>query len=172
MEYTYYNMTVPVYMRSLKTLKGVLAKGELYVKEKGLNETTFLDSKLAPDMFPLVKQVQMTCDNAKGSSARLAGLMPPVMEDTEKTFGELYARIDKTIAYLETFTPEQFVNAAEQKVTLPYFKDKHFIGREFAVEYALPNYFFHVVTAYNILRNQGVVVGKSDFIGGFTSHDN
>lgn len=161
----YYQMTVPVFKRSLTALKGVLKKGEAFAKEKKVSEDVFLKHRLAFDMFDLTKQVQVASDNAKGSAARLAGVVPPSMEDNEKSFAELEARIDKTIAFLETLTPEHFKDAADRKIHLPYFKDKHFLGHEFASAYALPNFFFHVVTAYDILRHLGVNVGKADYMG-------
>ncbi len=165
MEYPYYTMTVPVFKRSLLGLKGVLKKGEAFAASNHASEEVFLKHRLAFDMFDLTKQVQVACDNAKGSSARLAGLIAPSMEDNERSFKELDARIDKTIAYLETLTPEHFKDSAERRITLPYYKDKYFLGHEFTTAYALPNFFFHVVTAYDILRHLGVDVGKQDYMG-------
>ncbi len=122
--------------------------------------------RLAPDMFPLVKQVQIACDNAKGASARLSLGEAPKMEDNEATFAELYARIDKTIAYLQTLTQEDFGGASAVTIKLPYFPtDMHFTGDGYARYYALPNFFFHTVTAYDILRANGVQIGKADFAG-------
>lgn len=122
-------------------------------------------------MLPLVKQVQIASDNAKGTTARLAGIAVPFMEDTETTFAELTLRIDKTIAFLDTLRPEQFADAGDRHIELPYFKDKYFIGKEFAPAYGIPNFFFHVVTAYCILRNMGVPIGKEDYIADLPIYD-
>jgi hypothetical protein len=162
----YYEFTVPVFINTLTGLKNVLQRGEAFAKESGKSDTEMLALRLAPDMFPLVKQVQVACDNAKGASARLSGKEAPKMEDNETTFVELYARIDKTIAYLSTFTAEDFAGAATVKIKMPYFpEDTHFIGDGYARFYALPNFFFHAVTAYDILRTNGVALGKVDFAG-------
>ena len=167
----YFDATVPVFIKSLTALKGVLSKGKAFADEKKVSEDVLLRSRLAVDMFDLTRQVQIACDNAKGSSARLAGVPLPSFEDNEKTFAELDARIDKTLAFLATFTPEQFADTANRKVMLPYFKDKHFIGSEFTYQYALPNFFFHMTVAYAILRHLGVPIGKADFSGGLPLKD-
>jgi len=162
----YYHFTVPLFMNALTALKGVLSKGEAFAKEKNLSDEHMLGLRLAPDMFPLVKQVQVACDNAKGASARLSGKEAPKMEDTEKTFAELYARIDKTLVYLQTFSETDFAEAKERIIKLGYFPaDTHFTGDGYARGYAIPNFFFHVTTAYDILRASGVSVKKEDFTG-------
>lgn len=167
----YFDATVPVFTRSLKGLKQVLKKGKEYANEKHVSDEVFLKSRLAVDMFDLTKQVQVACDNAKGSAARLAGVEVPKMEDNETTFAELEARIDKTLAFLHTLTPEHFADAGKRTIVLPYFKGKHFIGHEYLESYAIPNFFFHVVTAYDILRHLGVNIGKSDYINELPLHD-
>ena len=167
----YFDATVPVFIKSLTALKGILTKAEAFAKEKNVTDDVILRSRLAVDMFDLVRQVQIACDNAKGSSARLAGVTIPSFEDNEKTFAELQTRIDKTLAFLATFKPEQFADTADRKVMLPYFKDKHFIGSEFTYQYALPHFFFHMTTAYDILRHLGVPIGKADFSGGLPLRD-
>ncbi len=162
----YYQFTVPVFTNSLSALKGILSKGEAFAKEKGLSDEQMLSLRLSPDMFPLVKQVQVACDNAKGASARLAGKEAPKMEDNEKTFAELHARIDKTLEYLKTFTEADFTDAKDRTIKMPYFPaDMHFTGDGYVRIYALPNFFFHVVTAYDILRANGVPLGKMDYVG-------
>ena len=168
----YYEFTVPLFVRSLTGLKQVLDKGSKFAGAKKVSDEVMLKSRLAIDMFDLTKQVQVARDNAKGSAARLAGVEVPKMEDNEVTFAELAARIDKTIAFLQTLTPAQFAGAAERKVSLPYFKDKHFIGSEYLPAYVLPNFYFHVVTAYDILRNLGVDIGKGDYVGEVPMYDN
>lgn len=155
----------------LGSLKNVLAKAEASARDQGITEEDFLKSALAPDMFPLVRQVQIACDNAKGASARLAGTEPPAYEDTEKTFAELYARIDKTLAFVSTFTEESFVEAHTRKVTLPYYPGKYMMGDEYALEYVLPNFLFHVTIAYAIIRKNGVAIGKGDYMNGLPFKD-
>jgi uncharacterized protein len=162
----YYHFTVPVFINTLTALKNVLAKGEAFAKERKVSDETMLGLRLYPDMFPLVKQVQVASDNAKGAAARLTGKEAPKMEDNEKTFADLYARIDKTIEYLKTFSEADFAGAADVKIKIPYFPaDMHFTGNGYARIYAIPNFFFHVTTAYDILRSNGVTIGKADISG-------
>lgn len=162
----YYQFTVPIFINALMGLKNVLTKGRSFAHGKGMSDEHMLGLRLAPDMFPLVKQVQIACDNAKGASARLSGKEAPKMEDNEKTFAELEARIDKTLAYLDTFSDADFTDAQTRTMKLPYFpEDMHFTGEGYARLYAIPNFFFHVATAYNILRANGVPLGKADYMG-------
>lgn len=163
--------TVPVFQKTLGGLKQVLAKAEAFAKEKGMNETEFLSDRLAPDMFPLVKQVQVACDHAKGAAARLAGVEVPSMEDTETSFAELMTRIDTTLAFLETMNEDSFAGAADRKITIPYFPGKYMTGFDYAREYALPNFFFHVVAAYALVRKNGVQIGKADYANNPTFRD-
>lgn len=166
-----YTVTVPVFIKLLGGLKNVLGKAEAYAKEKGIAEGQFLNDALAPDMFPLKKQVQVACDNAKGAAARLSGKEVPKMEDTEETFAELIARIDKTLTFVHTVQEKDFEGAADRQVTLPYFPGKYMPGAGYALQYALPNFLFHVTTAYGIIRKNGVPVGKADFINGLPLRD-
>lgn len=159
-----YTYTVPVFVKMLGGLKQVLTKAEAHMKETGMSEEAFLSDALAPDMFNLTKQVQVTCDNAKGAAARLSGTEIPKYDDTEKTFAELQARIDKTLAFVQSVPESAFANAASVKVVLPYWPDKQMTGFDYAREYALPNFFFHLVTAYGIVRKNGVAIGKADYI--------
>ena len=161
---------VPVFKKNLLITKALLQKGLEHALASGVTEAAFLDLRLAPDMFPLVKQVQMVTDNAKGSTFRLAGLEVPVMADTETTVAELLARIDTVIAYLENFTPEQFSEAAEQRVTLSYIPGMYQRGADYLVDFVLPNFFFHMSMIYALLRSQGVTVGKMDFLGSLQLH--
>lgn len=163
-----YEFTVPVFIKSLGGLKEVLKKAEMFGKEKNISENDFLNMALAPDMYPLVRQVQIAGDNAKGTAARLAGIEIPKYEDTEKTFAELYARIDKTVAFLEPLSKEKFADAAGREVSLPYWKGRHMSGFDYVRENALPNFFFHVTTAYGIIRHAGAPIGKSDYINGLS----
>lgn len=165
MKNPYYDITVPVFTKMLTSLSSFLQKGADFSVAQGKGEEDFLDSKLAPDMFSLKMQVQIATDNAKGCVARACGIEIPVFEDTETTVAQLKERIVKTIEFINTVTPEQFANTAEQKITLKYFAPNYFMGHSYVVEYALPNFFFHVTTAYAILRNMGVELGKGDYMG-------
>lgn len=155
----------------LGSLKHVLEKSEEYARGKNINPDLWLGERLAPDMFTFAKQVQVACDNAKDAAARLTGTESPKFEDIEKTFAELKARIDKTVEYLLTFSESSFENSGEIKVTLAYFPGKYMIGFDYAREYAVPNFLFHVTTAYGILRKNGVPLGKADFINGLPLKD-
>jgi hypothetical protein len=162
-----YDFTIPVFIKTLGGLKGVLKKAAAH----GGDEQAILNDRLAPDMFPLVRQVQIATDNAKGTAARLSGQESPVYEDTEKTFAELDARIDKTILYLQSFSKESFKNAADVKISLKYWNGKSMKGFDYARESAIPNFFFHVAMAYALVRKNGVVIGKSDYINGLELQD-
>ncbi|HUL41982.1 MAG TPA: DUF1993 domain-containing protein [Burkholderiales bacterium] len=161
-----YEASVPVFIRMLKNLAAILAKGASYAEAKKIEPAVLINSRLFPDMFPLARQVQIASDAAKGCGARLAGREPPKFEDIEATFPELLARIDKTIDYLETLKPEQ-INGSEQKTITMQMRNKTvtFLGMPFLLNFALPNFYFHVTTAYDILRHCGVEIGKQDYIG-------
>lgn len=171
MKYPYYEMSVPVFIKSLNNLKGILEKAEKFAAEKKVAESVLLESRLYIDMFPLVRQIQTAADQAKGTAARLAGMEPPKMDDNEKTFAELRTRLEKTVEFLETLKPEQFENSAEAKVRLPYYPGKHFLGADYLPSSGLPNFFFHLTTAYDILRHLGVNIGKTDYIGNVPAHE-
>jgi hypothetical protein len=161
-----YQASVPVFSRVLKNLGAILAKGALYADTKKIDPTVLIQSRLYPDMFTLAQQIQMASDHAKGCAARLAGLNPPKFEDTEATFPELLTRIDKTVAYLETLKPKQIDGSEERSITLQMRnKAVTFLGLPYLLNFALPNFYFHVTTAYDILRHCGVEIGKQDFIG-------
>ncbi len=166
-----YTYTIPVFVKSLGGLKIVLTKAEAFAKEKGMSEADMLADRLAPDMFPLIKQVQSSCDNAKGAAARLAGIEAPKFDDTETTFAELESRIDKTVEFLHTLPETAFVDAATRQIVLPYFADKYMTGFDYAREYVLPNFFFHVVAAYAIIRKNGAPIGKADYANNPTFRD-
>ena len=172
MQNQYFDMSVPLFIKMLQNLDHLLTQGQKYAIEKGISEETMLGNRLAPDMFPLSRQIQIATDNAKGAVARLCGVESPVMEDTETTVTELHERIAKTIAFIETIKPEQFEGAKERKVFIKYFPDQHFLGHDFLLEQALPNFFFHVTTAYALLRSMGADIGKKDFVGPLSLHPN
>ncbi len=166
-----YTVTVPLFIKMLGGLKVVLEKAQEYAKENNLSEESLLNDALISDMFPLKRQVQIASDNAKGAVARLSGTQPPSYEDTEETFAELYARIDKTVEYLKTFNESSFEGASQRQVTLPYFPGKYMTGEEYLLGHAIPNFHFHVVTAYGIVRKNGVPLGKSLYINGLPLKD-
>ena len=167
MSLSMYSSSVPVFLHFLKSLSNILKKGADYAAEKKVDEKVLTGARLYPDMFPLTRQVQIACDVAKGCGARLAGLEPPKYEDNEQTFADLQARIDKTVAFLKSI-PEASINGSEQKqIKLQAGqRELEFVGEYFLRNWALPNVYFHITTTYNILRHNGVAVGKMDFLSG------
>ena len=157
-------------MKALGALSKILDKAAAYAESKKTPKRTFeealLNDRLIFDQFSLLMQIQRVSDNAKNGIARIAGIEAPKMEDAEKTVAELQARIEKTLAFLKTIKPEQLIGREEAKVSLPYWNGKSLTGFEYATEYLMPNFYFHLVTAYSILRKNGVDVGKDDYIGG------
>ncbi|MDE2070872.1 MAG: DUF1993 domain-containing protein [Gammaproteobacteria bacterium] len=166
MSLSMYQASVPVFIRALSNLSAILSKGETYAQAKKIEPTVLVNARLYPDMFPLVRQVQIASDTVKGCAARLAGQEPPSFPDTEQTFAELHARLDKTVAFLKTLKPAQIDGSEERAIELK-MRDRtvHTKGREYLLERALPNLYFHVTTAYDILRHNGVAIGKGDFLG-------
>lgn len=164
-----YAASVPLLKQMLNSLGAVLNKAEAHAKEKKIDPTVLLQSRLFPDMFPLVRQVQIASDNAKGIAGRLAGVDVPSFADTEQTFEELHARIAKTLDFLNTIKPEQIDGSEAREVVVykgsPY--EMQFPGQNYLVHFGLPNFLFHVTTSYAILRHHGVALGKDDFIGKF-----
>ncbi|MBW6495603.1 MAG: DUF1993 domain-containing protein [Burkholderiaceae bacterium] len=166
MSLSMYQASVPVLIRTLTNLIVVLEKGEAHAQVKGIEQSVLINSRLYPDMFTLTKQVQIATDNAKGCAARLAGIEVPKYEDNEASFADLVKRVQNTIAFLETFTPAQIDGSEQRPVTLPMRSGSlHFEGQPYLLHFVLPNLYFHVVTAYDILRHCGVELGKMDFLG-------
>jgi hypothetical protein len=161
-----YQASVPTFILMLNNLSAILEKAAAHAAVKKVDPAVLINSRLYPDMFPLSRQVQIATDNAKGSVARLAGLEPPKYEDNEATFSELIARIRKTTDYLATFKPEQIDGSEDKTITLK-FRDssRTFVGMPYLLNYVLPNIYFHIATAYGILRHNGVEIGKQDFLG-------
>ncbi len=155
-----YEFSVPVFIKALHGLKTIIEKAQAH----GVDESALMGDALAPDMFPFVRQVQIACDNAKGAVARLSGSEIPSFPDTETTFAELIARIEKTIEYVESITPEMFEGSESREITLPYFPGMYMTGYDYLREYVLANFYFHVTTAYALIRKQGVSIGKSDYM--------
>jgi len=159
--------SVPVLLRALKNLRHVLEKGEAHAREKGYEPTILLQSRLAPDMLPLVRQVQIATDTAKFAVARLSATESPRFEDAETTFDELYARLEAVAEYLRTFDDAALAGSEDRRITLTTRTrgELVFDGRGYLFGFVLPNVFFHLTTAYAILRHNGVPLGKMDYLG-------
>ena len=161
--------SVPVFKQMLNALSNVLTKAEAHASAKNIDPAVFLQSRLYPDMFPLVRQVQIAVDFAKGVSGRLAQVELPKYDDSETTFAELQALIAKVLAFLDGIAPAQ-IDGKEgiEIITRPGTpKEKRFSGQSYLLTYGLPQFFFHVATAYGILRHNGVEIGKRDYMGAF-----
>ena len=163
-----YQASVPTFIRTLTNLAEILKKGAAHAETHKIDPVVLLNSRLFPNMFALTRQVQIVTDMVKGCAARLAGQEPPSYEDKESSFPELIARIEKTIAYLKTFTPAQIDGSEEKSVSLKVGgQPMSFLGLPYLLSYVLPNLYFHTTTAYNILRHNGVELAKKDYLGGF-----
>lgn len=161
-----YQACVPPFLQTLDGLSNVLDKAEAFCVAKKIDPAVLINARLAPNMFPLGRQVQIACDFAKGASARLAGLDAPVYEDNEKTIAELKARIVKTVAFVKSIDASKIDGAEERDITLKIAGNPiTFKGQFYLVNFAIPNYYFHLTTAYAILRHNGVDLGKGDFLG-------
>jgi hypothetical protein len=161
-----YQASVPVCIRALTNLAHILKKGEQFAEARKVKPEVLLNSRLAVDMFPLTRQVQIASDTCKGAGARLAGIDNPRFEDTEQSFADLYSRIDRTVAFLNTIKPDQIDGSEEKPVLLKFGPtEMRFNGLNYLLGFVLPNLGFHTATAYNILRHNGVPLGKSDFLG-------
>ena len=161
----YYEMTVPQFTKMLRNLDGLLLKGLAYAETKKFEMEVLLQTRLAPDQFNMIRQIQIACDTAKLGVSRLTGKDAPAHDDKETTLPQLRTRIQETIAYLNSITPKDFDGAAERKVTTPRWEGKYLNGHEYLAQHMIPNFYFHITTAYAILRNNGVDVGKKDFLG-------
>ena len=165
MSFTIHQASVGVFARALGNLSAILKKAEAYAEAKGVDPAVVLGSRLALDMLPLSRQIQIACDAAKRSAARLAAVEPPSHPDTETSFAEFQARIATTIAYLDTLKPEQFEGAETRDITIQLRAGPTvFKGQPYLLHYAMPNFYFHTTTAYAILRHNGIEIGKPDFI--------
>ncbi|MEM5294552.1 DUF1993 domain-containing protein [Burkholderia sp. JPY481] len=167
MSISMYQASLPVLIRGLTNLQAILGKAEAHAAAKQIEPSVFTNARLAPDMLPLVRQVYIASDTAKGCAARLAGVEPPKFEDVEQTFDELRARIQKTIDYLKEFNAAQIDGSESRTITLKLRPGPiEFTGASYLFGFVLPNFFFHVTTAYDILRHNGVELGKLDYLGG------
>jgi hypothetical protein len=167
MKISVHALSIDIFTHTLGSLSALLEKGLAHAGARKFDASVLVASRLAPDMFPLSRQVQIACDLAKNSAARLAGVEPPRFEDNEKTIEELRTRIAKTIDYLKTLPASAFEGSEERDIKVPAGeRTLEFKGLAFLQRWAIPNVFFHVTTAYNILRHNGVEIGKRDFLGG------
>jgi hypothetical protein len=166
MSISMYQASVPVLVRGLTSLQAILGKAEAHAAEKQIDPSVFIGARLFPDMLPLVRQVYITTDTAKGCAARLAGVEPPKFDDVEVTFEDLHARIQKTIDYLKEFNAAQIDGSEERSITLKMRSGPvEFTGLSYLLQFVMPNFYFHVTTSYDILRHNGVELGKLDYLG-------
>ena len=162
-----YDATVPAFLQILGSLSGLLTKAEAHCKAKNIQPEVLLTARLYPDMLPLTKQIQLVCDFAAKSCARLTHSEVPTIPDTEKSFDELKLRLAKTIDYVKAFKPAQFDGADSRDVSFPAGPNNTMTlkGQQYLSHFALPNFYFHAATAHDILRHNGVEIGKRDFLG-------
>ena len=161
-----YQASIPQFKKMLGNLSVILKKGEEYAGAKKIEGAVLTGERLFPDMFPLSKQVQIACDQVKNGMARLAGIEPPKFDDSETTFAELQERVAKTIAFIDGIKPAQ-VDGTEAKEIKFSIKEWHFefVGEQYLLTWIIPNFYFHVTTTYNLLRHNGVEIGKADYLG-------
>jgi hypothetical protein len=165
--FSIYDASIPPMIRMFESLSKILDKAVAQAKSEDKDLNSLLEARLSPDMHPLTRQIQIASDSAKGCAARLAGVEPPSFPDTEQTFADLQARIAKTVEYLKSIKPEQLAGAEVRQVTLKTpQRTLEFTGRDFLTMFALPNFYFHVTTAYGLLRHKGIAIGKMDYLGG------
>lgn len=168
MQISMYQASAPRFIHILNNLSAMLDKAQAHAEAKKIDPAALTTFRLFPDMFPLSKQVQVACDLSKGAVARLAGVENPKHEDTEQTFAELKARIAKTIAFINTVKREQIDGTEDKDIVVKLGKQEYtFKGMQYLLNFAYPNFYFHAATAYNILRHNGVELGKKDFVGNF-----
>ena len=161
-----YQAAIPPLIHSLSNLVNILAKGATYAEAKKIEPSVLLGTRLYPDMFPLTRQVQIASDIARRGTARLAGQEAPTMEDNESSFPELITRLEKSIDYLKNFNREEIDGTETKSISLPIGEETMtFEGQSFLIYFILPNVYFHVTTAYDILRHCGVELGKRDYLG-------
>jgi uncharacterized protein len=166
MPFGMYQASVPAFVKTLNNLSAILDKAEAYASARNIAPETLLNWRLAPDMFSLTRQIQIASDLAKGTTARLAGREVPSYPDKEKSFAELKARIAKTVKFIESIAPKDIDGSEGHDITLSVGgQELRFKGEPYLVHFALPNFYFHATTAYDILRRCGVEIGKRDFIG-------
>ncbi len=166
MSLSMYDASIPFFVRTLTNLSKILGKAIAYAEAKKIEPSVLVNARLAADMFPLSRQVQIACDMVKGGAARLAGVEIPSYADTETTLQELQARIAKTVAFLQSISPAQIDGSEDRTVTLKVGgKDRSFKGKPYLFSFVYPNLHFHATTAYDLLRHNGLDIGKFDYLG-------
>ncbi len=169
MSISMYQASVPPFLQMLTSLSAILDKAAVHAAARKIEPSVLLNTRLTPDMFPLVRQVQLAADFAKGAAGRLAGVELPKFPDEETSFAELTARIAKTVDFIETLKPAQIDGSEGREITIPIGGQPYkFTGQNYLTRFALPNFYFHHTTAYAILRQCGVEIGKRDYLGAFT----
>jgi uncharacterized protein len=167
MSLSMYQASVPAYTQMLKSLSAILKKAEAHCEAKKIDPSVFVNARLYPDMAPLSKQIQIATDQVKGGLSRLAGKEPPSWPDTETTFADLHKRLQTALDFAASFKPEQIDGSEDKQIVLKIAgQDMPFKGQQFLINFSLPNFYFHIVTAYDILRHNGVEIGKRDYMGG------
>jgi hypothetical protein len=161
----YYDLTIAQFIKTLTNLNSMLDKAAGFADSKKFEVEVLLKSRLAPDQFNFIRQIQIACDTAKLGASRLTGKAAPVQEDNEKTLNDIKARIESVIKYLGEFKPEDFKSAATASITQPRWEGKTLTGEQYTIHHIIPNFYFHVTTAYAILRHNGVDIGKKDYLG-------
>lgn len=166
MKISMYQASVPVFVQLLTALSAILKKASDHCAAKKIEPSVLVNARLSPDMFAFARQVQIATDHAKGATARLSGSEVPSYPDTEATFDELQARIAKTLDYIQSFKPERIDGSDDKPIHIKAGKhEMDFIGSDYLLHFAMPNFYFHVTTAYAILRHNGVEIGKMDYMG-------
>ncbi len=162
-----YELVVPQFTKMLGNLLAVLDESAKYAGEKKFDVGVLLQSRLAPDQFNLMRQLQIACDTAKFGAARLAGTEndAPAYDDTEQSMSEIKARIQSVIAYLQRYAPADFASAVQRRISQPRWNGKTLSGQEYLIQHVIPTFYFHVTTAYAILRHHGVALGKKNYLG-------
>jgi hypothetical protein len=168
MSLTMYQASIPGFLRMLENLSAILDKAAAHAEAKKIDPAIFINARLAPDMFPLSRQVQIATDMVKGCAARLAGIEVPRYEDNESSFADLQARIAKTKTFLQSVSASQIDGSEERQITLKFgSRELSFLGQAYLLDFVLPNFHFHLTTAYAILRHNGVEIGKMDYVGNY-----
>jgi hypothetical protein len=166
-----YDASVPAFVNMLKALSAILDKAARYAETKKIDPAVLVNDRLAPDMFPLSRQIQIATDGVKGGAARLAGVEPPSYPDTETSIEELKARIDKTVAFLQSIDKSKFDGAEDKTLTMKIGPNElTFPAKVYLFEFVIPNFYFHATTTYAILRHNGVEMGKQDFLAGLAPY--
>lgn len=166
MSLTMYQASIPGFLRMLGNLSAILDKAAAHAEAKKIDPAVFINARLAPDMFPLSRQVQIATDMVKGCAARLAGIEVPRYEDNETSFADLQARIAKTIAFIQSVSASQIDGSEDRQITLKFgSRELSFLGQAYLLDFVLPNFHFHLTTTYAILRHNGMEIGKMDYVG-------